>query len=274
MQLPKLFKKVIKGNNPTTLLVFNLYLFVVLIGGAFVVPVNAAWISVSLFMYFLMICCGVSITYHRALTHKALLMPKWLERTFATFACMAGTGSPIMWVMTHRQHHRYADKDGDPHPPSAVYKTVFGVYPRVTGHIRDIVADKYYRIWHRNYFGILTAWAAALYLIFGFDTLYFIVVLPVTASVLVSNALNWFGHKQSKVSYRNYELSDHSQNNWIMALLAFGEGWHNNHHRHPGSAKFGIYNKELDLSFLVIKGLEKLGLVYKIRYPNEKLIKV
>ena len=274
MQLPKLLKKVIKGNNPTTLLVFNLYLFAVLVGGAAVAPFSAAWLSVSLFMYFLMICCGVSITYHRALTHKALIMPKWLERTFATFACMAGTGSPIMWVMTHRQHHRYADKEGDPHPPSAVYKTIFGVYPRVNGHIRDIVADRYYRIWHRNYFGILAVYAALVYLVFGFAALYFIVVLPVVASVFISNALNWYGHKKSSAGYRNYDLRDQSQNNAVMALLAFGEGWHNNHHRHPGSAKFGIRAAEIDISFVVIKLLEKLGLVNNIRLPNEKFKRI
>jgi fatty-acid desaturase len=274
MKIQKKIKNIVKGNNPTTLLVFNLYLFITLLVGVFIASFDTAWIVVSLVMYFLMICCGVSITYHRALTHKALTMPKWLERIFSTFACMAGTGSPIMWVMTHRQHHRFADKVGDPHPPGAVYKTIFGVYPRVNGHIRDIVADKYYRIWHRNYFGILAVWAALLYLTFGFNALYFIVVVPVAASVFISNALNWFGHKESKISYRNYDLKDHSQNNWIMALLAFGEGWHNNHHRHPGSAKFGIDSKEIDISFIVIKILEAMNLANGIKYPNEQLKRI
>jgi fatty-acid desaturase len=274
MKIPKKIKNIIKGNNPTTLLVFNLYLFSMLIGGMFIASFSASWLSVSLLMYFLMICCGVSITYHRALTHRALIMPKWLERTFSTFACMAGTGSPIMWIMTHRQHHRFADKEGDPHPPGAVYKTVFGIYPRVTGHIRDIVADKYYIIWHRNYFGILILWAILLYFIFGFDALYFIMIVPVASSVFISNALNWFGHKESNISYRNYDLKDHSQNNWVMALLAFGEGWHNNHHRYPGSAKFGISSREIDISFIVIKILESINLVTGIRYPQEKLKRI
>jgi len=271
MYLPRQFKNIIKGNNPTTLLVFNLYMFMTLIGGLIIVPFSTGWMFVSLLIYFLMICCGISITYHRSLTHKALIMPKWLERLFATFACMAGTGSPIMWVMTHRQHHRFSDKEGDPHPPASVYKTVFGVYPKVSGHIRDIVEDKYYRIWHRNYFGILAAWSASVYFVFGFTALYFIVIIPVTASVFISNALNWFGHQESIISYRNYKLKDHSQNNWIMALLSFGEGWHNNHHRHPGSAKFGIKSKEIDISFVVIKILEAMRLARGIKYPNERI---
>jgi stearoyl-CoA desaturase (delta-9 desaturase) len=148
------------------------------------------------------------------------------------------------------------------------------VYPRVNGYIRDIVADRYYRMWHRNYFGILAAWATLLFLVFGFDALYFILVVPVTASILISNALNWFGHKESSVSYKNYNLTDHSQNNWVMALLAFGEGWHNNHHRHPGSAKFSIRTNEVDISFFVIKLLETINLVSRIKYPNEQLKRI
>jgi stearoyl-CoA desaturase (delta-9 desaturase) len=274
MQITKLFKDTVKGNNATTLLVFNLFLFAIFIIGSFFASFSTAWLLISFLIYFLSSCCGISITYHRALTHKALVMPKWLERLFATFASMAGTGSPIMWVITHRQHHRHADKDGDPHPPTTVYKTIFGVYPKVTGYIRDIVADKYYVFWHRNYFGILTAYIAFIYFMFGFNALYFIALLPMVTTIVISNALNWYGHKQSSTGYRNYDLKDHSQNNIVMALLAFGEGWHNNHHRHPGSAKFGIRAAEIDISFVVIKLLEKLGLVNNIRLPNEKFKRI
>lgn len=266
--MPKQLKKIIKGNNATTLLVFNLILFVVLVVGSFFASFSIGWLFVSFLMYFLMICLGISVTYHRSLTHKAFIMPKWLERTFSTFACLAGTGSPIMWVMTHRQHHRYADKDGDPHPPSSVYKTIFGVYPRVTGNIRDIVADKYYRIWHRNYFGLLILWALILSLI-SFNALFFIFVIPVSASIFISNALNWFGHIDSSVSYKNYNLNNDSQNNWIMALLAFGEGWHNNHHRHPGSARFGLRRFEIDISYIQIKILEFFGLARNVKAADK-----
>lgn len=264
-------RNVIKGNNHITLLVFNFVLFMVFLSGIFIADFSLSWLLISFGIYFLMICCGVSTTYHRSLTHKAFLMPKWLERTFVTFACMAGTGSPIMWVMTHRQHHVYSDKEGDPHPPSAVYKTIFGVYPRVKSPIRDIVRDKYYKVWHKNYFGILTLWVLFVSM-FGFNPLFFIVVLPVVASIFVSNALNWYGHKESSISYRNYNLRDHSQNNWVMAVLAFGEGWHNNHHRHPGSAKFGVKSHEYDVSFMLIKLLSMAGLATNIKYPNKDLM--
>lgn len=267
----KPLRKVIKGNNPTTLLVFNLLIFATLILAPIFCDLNWEFLVGSLFVYFLNICCGVSTTYHRALTHLAFKMPKWLERTFATFACLAGTGSPIMWVMTHRQHHRFADKEGDPHPPSGVWKTIFGVYPRVTSHIRDIVRDKYYTFWHRHYFGLVILWGAFLAL-FGMNAFFFLFVVPITASITVSNALNWWGHKESMISYRNYDLRDYSQNNWPMAFFAFGEGWHNNHHRHPGSAQFGIKKWEIDVSYLVIRGLQFLGLATQVKTPRKELL--
>lgn len=270
MKMLKQIKNIIKGNNPKTLLVFNLILFGCLIAGMMRAEFSLVWIAVSGLMYFLMICCGISMTFHRALTHKAFTMPKWLERIFATFACMAGTGSPIMWVLTHRQHHRFSDKPGDPHPPSAVYKTLFGVYPRVSGYIRDIVVDKYYRFWHRYYFGILVSWAVLIFMIFGFNALYFIFVMPVSASIFISNALNWFGHRESTISYKNYSLTNDSQNNWIMAILAFGEGWHNNHHRYPGSARFGIKRYEVDISYLQIKFLQYVGLAKNVKLLDNR----
>lgn len=263
-------RKLIKGNNPTTLLIVNLALFTMLIVGAYFITFSASYLAGSFFIYFLMACCGISITYHRTLTHKALSMPKWLERVFVTFACMAGTGSPVVWVMTHRQHHRFADKSGDPHPPGSVYKTIFGIYPKVSGYIRDIVEDKYYRFWHKNYFGILILWAILLYSAFGFNALYFVFVLPMTFTIFISNSLNWYGHKKSLISYRNYELKDQSQNNWPMSIIGFGEGWHNNHHKYPGSANFGVRPFELDISFMVIKTLSKLRLVNNIRLPQSK----
>lgn len=272
MQILKKIKKLIKGNNPKTLLGFNLTLFMLLVAGFIFMPFTLAWIGISLFVYFLMACCGISITYHRALTHRALLMPKWLERTFATFASLAGTGSPVVWVMTHRQHHRHADKAGDPHPPGSVYKTIIGIYPKVSGYIRDIVEDGYYRFLHKNYFAILLAWGVLLIILGGVQVFYFIFVLPMVFTIFISNLLNWFGHSKSLISYRNYELKDQSQNNWLLSIIGFGEGWHNNHHRYPGSANFGVKLYEFDISFMVIKSLSYLGLVNNIRLPQSKRI--
>ncbi len=260
-----MIRNAIKGNNPTTLLVFNLALFGCVALSPLYASFSWAGIAATVFAYFCLICLGVSVTYHRALTHRAVKLHPLVERLFVTFACMAGTGSPIMWVMTHRQHHRFADKEGDPHPPQSVWKTFFGVYPRVSSMgIRDIARTRYYAWWHRYYFAILAAYAVLLALISPNVFLY-VFALPVFISISVSNLLNWFGHKQARTSYRNFELRDFSQNNPAMGLLVFGEGWHNNHHRYPGSANFGLFKGELDISFKVIRALERIGLATNVK---------
>lgn len=213
-----------------------------------------------------MICLGISITYHRTLTHKSLIMNSKLQNFGAFIASMAGTGSPIMWVMTHRMHHRYSDQDLDPHPPSKVWKTFFGNYSKVDVRgMRDVARNPFFRFLHKYYFAVVATYAAAIYLVFGFEMFFYIFVYVTLANIAISNALNWFGHKQGRIGYRNFNLKDTSSNNPIMAALAFGEGWHNNHHRYPGSANFGVKKYEFDFSFLIIKLLERLKLVSNIR---------
>ena len=260
-----MIKNAVKGNNPTTLLGFNLLLFAAVVLSPLYAELSWAGVGATLVAYFFLSCLGISITYHRALTHRALKLNPVVERIFVTFACLAGTGSPIMWVMTHRQHHRFADRNGDPHPPKSVFKTFFGVYPRVSAMgIRDVARVKYYAWWHRYYFAILGAYAFFL-LALSPSVFLYLFALPIFISILVSNLLNWFGHKSAAGSYRNFELRDFSQNNPVMGWLVFGEGWHNNHHRYPGSANFGIFQGELDISFKVIQFLERAGLASSIK---------
>jgi fatty-acid desaturase len=262
-----MIKSIIKGNNPTTLLVFNLALFAFLLASPLFAAFSWVGLGVTALMYFCLICLGVSTTYHRSLTHRAVKFPPWLEKLFVTFACMAGTGSPIMWVMTHRQHHRFSDKPGDPHPPESVWKTFFGVYPRVSVFgIRDIARVKYYAWWHRYYFAVLGGIGLTILALLGVSAFLYAFALPIFISITVSNLLNWFGHTAYRgMSYRNFDLADRSQNNPVFGLLIFGEGWHNNHHRYPGSARFGLRWFEFDMSFVVIKALEKLGLASAVK---------
>lgn len=261
------FHQIFKGNNAETLLALNALMLVARIAMPLsIVTFDWRWIAGGVLVYFCNICLGVSLTYHRSLTHYALRMPKWLERLFASFACLSGTGSPIMWVMTHRQHHRFADRPGDPHPPGAVLKTFFGVYPRVNGHIRDIARDSFYRFWHKNYFALLASWGGILWAAGGANAFYYLYVLPVFCSILVSNALNWFGHKDSLISYRNWRTPEDSQNNWLMAIFAFGEGWHNNHHKYPTSAQFGGWKwYEIDITYIVARTLKLFGLASNVK---------
>lgn len=273
--LTKLIKKVINGNNAYTLFTFNLLTFLTLIAGAFYVSFSWEMFATAFFMYWLTVACGISMCYHRLLTHRSYKIPKWLERTLATFGAISGTGGPIQWVMTHRDHHRFADKAGDPHPPTNIPKTVFGFYPRVSDYVsRRLATDSYFVFWHRYYFALLASWALLVFLAFGFQGLYFIYIMPVAGAILISNSQNYWGHVPSKIapflSYRSYEVGDNSQNNWMMAFLGFGEGYHNNHHRYPGSARFGIEKSEIDLSYIQIKLLEFLGIATGIRVAKSQ----
>lgn len=262
----KNIKSIIKGNNPSTLLAFNILIFVSILIAPWVVSFSLWGLLASFVMFFCFICLGVSITYHRSLTHKSVKLHPIVLKIFTTFACLSGTGSPIMWVMTHRQHHRFSDKENDPHPPTSVWKTFFGVYPRVsTMGIRDIARDSYFRFWHRYYFGIIGIIGLSLALI-SYTAFFYLFVIPIFMSISASNALNWFGHTKSLGSYRNFnEVGDKSQNNVILGFGIFGEGWHNNHHKYPGSARFGLSKKEIDISFIVISLLGKIGLADHIK---------
>jgi stearoyl-CoA desaturase (delta-9 desaturase) len=259
-------KHIIKGNNPNTLVAFNFAIIGLALYGLFTLQFNPLLLLITGLVYFLMICFGISITYHRSLTHRAVKLHPYLEKLGCLVASLAGTGSPIMWVLTHRMHHRHSDKEDDPHPPSKVWKTFLGNYPRVdTYGIKDVASSKFNRILHKYYFGIVLSYGLIIGLLFGVDAFFYIFVYTTFFNILISNSLNWFGHKQSTVSYRNFNLKDTSSNNPIMALLAFGEGWHNNHHRYPGSASFGVKKYEIDVSYAVIMLLSKLGLASAIR---------
>lgn len=257
-----------RGNNQRTLFGFNALLFAAFLLSPLWVEFSWAWMALSIGLYFLYGGLGISVCYHRILTHRAAVVQPWVERLFATFASLAGTGSPIMWVMTHRQHHRFPDRAGDPHPPSSVLKTFFGAYPQVSSQgIRDVARVRYYSWLHRYYFALLAAWALVLALV-STQLLFFAFIMPIFMAVLASNLLNWYGHTQSLVSYRTHRTQDTSQNNAIFGLLVFGEGWHNNHHRYPGSCRFGLQWWELDIGYLALKVLEKVGLASNLRVPH------
>jgi stearoyl-CoA desaturase (delta-9 desaturase) len=263
-----------KGNNESMLQIATLV--AMSLGAISLFFVSFSWPLFFTFvgMYFVVMGFGVSITYHRTLTHKALTMHPIVLNMGKFFASMAGTGSPIMWVLTHRQHHRYADMENDPHPPHKVPKTLLGQYPKVqTLGIRQYAESKFNRIMHRYYFLIFYSygalWLGISLLTLGTSDLFFYAFLyPALASVIFSNALNRFGHTKNKAGYRNHSTNDRSENFPILAFLVWGEGWHNNHHKYPGSATFGNKWWEFDISFAFIRFLEKLGLVKNVRLPS------
>lgn len=266
--LKKRIINLFKGNNSITLQIFTLTIIALGLTAPFFTTFSWSLFAVFILTYMLAMSFGISVTYHRCLTHKALVMNPILATLGKFFGSMSGTGSPIMWVMTHRMHHVHADKDRDPHPPARVPKTLLGQYPKVDLiGIGEIARNDVNRFLHKYYFLIFTVYGL-IWFSFGIDLFYYGFVFPVLGSVLSSNALNWFGHTKSFLGYRNYNTKDESRNHPVMALLVVGEGWHNNHHRFPGSAKFGTKFWEFDISYTLIQIFKLFGLVKQVRLPG------
>lgn len=219
-----------------------------------VVPQSGLMWLISLAIYALIGCFGISIGYHRLLTHKSFKTSKFWERICTTLGALAFTGSSIGWVGMHRQHHRFSDKPGDPHSP-----VMFGTKMLIARYdfdpsrwaVRSLITDKFHVNFHKYYFGILFLWAAFVGL-FGLSALFYIVIIPAAISIWVSTISNYVNHKWG---YRNFETSDQSRNLWINALFTFGEGWHNNHHANPGSYTFKHNWWEIDPAAVVIKAI-------------------
>jgi sn-1 stearoyl-lipid 9-desaturase len=220
----------------------------------------------SIFLYYLIFGFGVSNTLHRSITHRSIEFHPWVE-TFGKFmAMMGGTGSVISWVMTHRAHHTHSDTELDPHPPHKISSTLMGQYPKVAVRgLRRYADSAFNRITHRYYFLILFLYACC-WAALGIEFFFYGFLYPALLTIMASNFVNKYSHSDFPGNYRRFETKDTSQNSPIVALLTWGEGWHNTHHRYPGRARFAMTPWEIDLSFYSVILLEKLGLA-KVR-PN------
>lgn len=242
--------------------------FAVGIISLFFIEFSWGLLSLTIILYYLIFGFGVSATLHRAITHRSITFHPWIE-TFGKFmAMMGGTGSVISWVMTHRAHHKYSDTDLDPHPPWKISKTLMGQYPKVeTRGLRKYAGSAFNRFTHRYYFLVLSLYAISWSLL-GVEFFFYGFLYPALLTIIASNVVNKYAHSNSLLfNYRRHNTKDDSQNSPIVALLTWGEGWHNTHHRYPGRARFAMSHWEVDLSFYLVLLLEKLGLA-QIRPHN------
>lgn len=237
-------------------------------------------LAVAALLYFVTGCLGITLTYHRMLAHRTFAVPKWLERILATCGALAMEGGPIKWIGHHRMHHAHADTDLDPHDSrrgffychvgwTFLYKPAFDDPERQRKFARDIYNDPYYR-WLDTTPGMLipqAILAGILFLVAGGGTaglglilwgVCLRMILVYHATWLVNSATHFFG-------YKNYAVDDMSRNTWWVALFGFGEGWHNNHHAHPGCVEAGHKWWEFDLTMGVVRLLNSLGLVSKMK---------
>jgi stearoyl-CoA desaturase (delta-9 desaturase) len=190
--------------------------------------------------YFLYGCLGIVVTYHRQLTHDSYKTNPLLTKLFSILGCFAGTGSPLAWVAIHINHHLKSDKPDDPHSPLYKGIKIFSldyvneVNNDTKWRMRKLVTNTFQQFLHRYYFAIIALYSTVLFMIGGFWLMVFFHWTPALITGLMSNVVNYVGHKPNWLGgYRSYSLNDQSSNNWLWSIPSWGEAWHNNHHRFP-----------------------------------------
>jgi fatty-acid desaturase len=256
--------------NWTTTLVL-----VVLHIGAIAALFMFSWrlLAITVFLYWMTIGLGISLGYHRLHTHRSYKVPALLEYFFAVCGSLTLEGGPIFWVATHRIHHQKSDQNGDPHSPrdGAWWAHVGWILLGESKHNNTRLMSKYapdlakkpFYVWLNNYHWLPTVLLAGLLFAIGGLPL---VLWGVCVRVVVGLHATWLVNSATHMwGSRRFKTKDDSRNNWWVALLTFGEGWHNNHHAHPTSARHGLTWYEFDPSWIQISVLKFLGLAKSVQ---------
>ena len=201
-----------------------------------------------------------------------------MQYILAIFGCMAGESGPISWVAAHRYHHTYSDTDQDPHSPLKGFlwshftwllgrENFLADYKTYKKYCPDMVKDKFIVFLDKWHLLPVILLSVLLYWLGGWS---FVVWGVFVRSLMVYHS-TWLVNSASHIwGYRAYKTTDASRNNWWVALLTFGEGWHNNHHAFQRSARHGFRWWEVDLTYRTIQLLWVLGLASDIHLPIVK----
>ena len=234
------------------------------------------WTELSLFvgMYFL---TGMGITggFHRLLTHRGFETPQAVRAAFLILGSMAGQGRPIDWAANHLKHHAFADKEGDPHSPlEGLFHAHLGWF--FTGEPADrqrygasLMADRLILFIDRTTVVWLGLGLLIPYLIGGWTGFLWGGVVRMAFLNHATFAVNSICHAFGS---RDFDTKDESRNNWLVALLTFGEGWHNNHHAFPAMAYHGMSWRQFDATALVIRFLVFARLAKNVKLPRPELV--
>lgn len=219
---------------------------------------------------------GIGMGYHRLLTHRGYKAPKWLEYFLTVCATLALEGGPIFWVATHRVHHQLTDKPGDPHSPRdgrwwshmgwiILGKTLHQNTRELSPYVPDLRRDRFH-VWISKWHWLpITVVGIAILVLGGWQMVLWGIFLRTTVGLhctwLVNSATHIWGSQR-------FATGDDSTNNLVIALLTFGEGWHNNHHAHPTSARHGLAWYEVDFNWMQIYLLRAVGLAWDVKVPR------
>ncbi|HKO10900.1 MAG TPA: fatty acid desaturase, partial [Acidobacteriaceae bacterium] len=243
--------------------------------GAIVALFMFSWKALACFAvtWFLAYNIGIGMTYHRLLTHRGYRVPKWLEYVMTVCATLALEGGPIFWVALHRVHHQLSDHEGDPHTPHdggwwahagwiMAGESLHAQTAPLARYVPDLNRDRFY-LWLSKYHWLSLVVTGLICLaVAGVPGLMWGIFLRTTIGLhstwLVNSATHMWGS-------RRFQTRDDSRNSWWVALLTGGEGWHNNHHAHPVSARHGLKWYEMDVNYYLIWLFKKIGLAQEVK---------
>ena len=242
-----------------------------------VFPSNFSWsaLRVAFLLYVITAGVGITLGFHRLVSHRSYQVPKLLEYLLIFCGTLAGQGGPLDWIGLHRIHHQYSDLEYDPHNSlKGFYWSHLGwmlcqnpANEKISRYTKDISSDRFYQFCQHGMIPIQLVLAAILYYFGGLPW----VVWGVFVRLVVVFHCTWFVNSAThKFGYKSYESNDTSLNCWWVALLTFGEGWHNNHHAFQYSARHGLEWWEIDLTWMMIKALSWLGLATNVKLPPQR----
>lgn len=251
--------------------------------GAFAALFFFSWTNliIAAVLYLLAVDCGIGMGYHRLLVHRGYQVPKAVEYFLTVCGTLALEGGPIAWVATHRIHHRHSDQPGDPHTPREgtwwahmgwiITGRALNTQTEALAHYAPDLARDRVQVWLSKYhwvpllilgIGLFAAGTLAGGLRGGIGLFLWAIFLRVTIGLHATWLVNSATHLHGA---RRFRTQDDSRNNWWVALLTGGEGWHNNHHANPVSARHGLAWYEFDPNYYGILLLKKLGLAKHVR---------
>ncbi len=218
---------------------------------------------------------GVTIGYHRMLTHRSFQPHPIIKFLFLVMGSMALEGPALEWAATHTKHHAQADREGDPHSPLEGF-----FHAHIGWMFQDITADPHVYCHHlvkdpivvfvsRTFLLWVGLSLLVPFLLGGWTGLLWGGLIRICLAHHVTWSVNSVCHTFGK---REFETTDQSRNEWLVGLLAFGEGWHNNHHAFPRSAFHGLHWWQFDVSGYIIWTLERVGLVKDVYRITPELL--
>jgi fatty-acid desaturase len=248
---------------------------------AALLPTFFSWSGVLLVVV-LYSLTGLSITlcYHRSLTHRGLRLSRPLEYATVILAALALEGGPIEWVSTHRKHHAFSDEDDDPHSMAKGFwwahcgwlfrRNAAMLTPDEVRHYAPELVDvPFYRWVDRSALLLQLALAAGLYALGGWSWVVWGIFVRLVVCYHITWMINSVAHM---IGYRTFKTADRSTNCWWLALISWGEGWHNNHHAFPFSARLGLRWFEFDPPWLMLRVLRLLRLAHEVKIPSREML--